>query len=59
MSEPVFRIVPSIQKYDWGKIGAASKVAQLVAGGAAIPADDDTPYAEVRGHPPRRRADPP
>ena len=48
-AETVFRIIPTLQKYDWGKIGNQSKVAQLAAG-ADIPGlvlDNSTPYAEV------------
>ena len=48
-TEAVFRIAPTLQKYDWGKIGSQSKVAQLAAG-ADIPGfvlDDSAPYAEA------------
>ena len=37
-------ITPGVQKYAWGKRGAASKVAQL----AVASPDNDAPYAEVR-----------
>lgn len=50
-TEAVFRIAPTLQKYDWGKIGSQSKVAQLAAG-ADVPGfvlDDATPYAEASG----------
>lgn len=45
----VFKIVPTTQKYDWGKIGLSSKVAQYAAA-AKIPGftlDEKAPYAEV------------
>ncbi|KAF9227292.1 mannose-6-phosphate isomerase [Gyrodon lividus] len=48
-NEVVFRIAPTLQKYDWGKIGNDSTVAQLAAG-ADIPGfvlDKSTPYAEL------------
>ncbi|KAJ8497088.1 hypothetical protein ONZ45_g12204 [Pleurotus djamor] len=42
----VFKIVPTTQKYDWGKVGLSSKVAQLAsATGAEI--DEAAPYAEL------------
>lgn len=47
---PVFRIAPTTQKYDWGKIGLSSKVAQY-ASSSKIPGfglDEAAPYAEVR-----------
>ncbi|KAH9911116.1 mannose-6-phosphate isomerase [Fomitopsis serialis] len=46
---PVFKIVPTTQKYDWGKIGLSSKVAQYAAA-AKIPGfslDEKAPYAEL------------
>ncbi|KAI5992944.1 hypothetical protein EDD15DRAFT_2268557 [Pisolithus albus] len=46
---PVFLIAPTIQQYDWGKLGKSSKVAQLA--NSALPGfalDESTPYAEVR-----------
>lgn len=46
---PVFKIIPTIQDYDWGKVGEASKVAQLAAA-AKVPGftlNEKTPYAEV------------
>lgn len=46
---PVFAIIPSVQGYDWGKIGSESKVAQL-ASASKIPGfklDEKAPYAEV------------
>ncbi|KAN0091204.1 RmlC-like cupin domain containing protein [Tylopilus felleus] len=48
-TEAVFRIAPTLQKYDWGKIGSQSKVAQLAAG-ADVPGfilDNSAPYAEL------------
>ncbi|KAG6375421.1 hypothetical protein JVT61DRAFT_2978 [Boletus reticuloceps] len=47
--EAVFRIAPTLQKYDWGKVGNQSKVAQLAAG-ADIPGfvlDNSARYAEA------------
>ncbi|KAL1712860.1 RmlC-like cupin domain-containing protein [Schizophyllum commune] len=46
---PVFKIIPTIQDYDWGKVGEASKVAQLAAA-AKVPGftlNEKTPYAEL------------
>ncbi|KZT20634.1 mannose-6-phosphate isomerase [Neolentinus lepideus HHB14362 ss-1] len=46
---PIFRIVPTTQKYDWGKKGLASKVAQFAAA-SKIPGfelDENAPYAEL------------
>ncbi|TFK56272.1 mannose-6-phosphate isomerase [Heliocybe sulcata] len=46
---PVFKILPSTQKYDWGKKGLSSKVAQFAAA-SKIPGfelDQSTPYAEL------------
>jgi len=46
----VFKIVPTTQKYDWGKIGASSKVAQFAVA-SELPGftiDERSPYAEVR-----------
>ncbi|GBE84244.1 Mannose-6-phosphate isomerase [Sparassis crispa] len=45
----VFKIVPTTQKYDWGKIGLSSKVAQYAAA-SKIPGftlDEKAPYAEL------------
>lgn len=54
MAQPsVFKIIPTTQKYDWGKIGLSSKVAQF-AHTSKIPGftlEEDKPYAEVQ-HPP-------
>lgn len=49
-AQPVFLLQPSIQSYDWGKIGSESKVAQLAAA-SNLPGfrlDEKSPYAEVR-----------
>ncbi|KAJ7708718.1 mannose-6-phosphate isomerase [Mycena rosella] len=46
---PVFKIVPTTQKYDWGKIGSSSKVAQF-ASASKIPGftlEETAPYAEL------------
>lgn len=45
----VFKITPSTQKYDWGKIGKESKVAQLAVASnyADFTLDEGAPYAEV------------
>lgn len=46
---PVFKITPTTQTYDWGKIGSTSKVAQFAAA-SKIPdftLEEKTPYAEV------------
>ncbi|KAI0075587.1 mannos-6-phosphate isomerase [Panus rudis PR-1116 ss-1] len=46
---PVFKIIPTTQKYDWGKIGLSSKVAQFAAA-AKVPdfaLDENAPYAEL------------
>ena len=45
----VFKIIPTTQKYDWGKIGSSSKVAQYAAA-SKLPGftlDESAPYAEV------------
>ncbi|KIY67218.1 mannose-6-phosphate isomerase [Cylindrobasidium torrendii FP15055 ss-10] len=49
MASPVFKIVPTAQQYDWGKVGSASKVAQLAAAAAhpGFQLQDDKPYAEL------------
>ena len=47
---PIFKIIPTTQKYDWGKKGSSSTVAQF-ASKSKIPdfvLDEGTPYAEVR-----------
>ncbi|THH16926.1 hypothetical protein EW146_g3799 [Bondarzewia mesenterica] len=46
---PVFKITPTVQQYDWGKLGLSSKVAQF-AKAAGLPdfsVDDNAPYAEL------------
>jgi hypothetical protein len=45
----VFKIVPTIQQYDWGKHGTDSKVAVFAqsAGLAGFHVDESKPYAEV------------
>ncbi|GJE92480.1 mannose-6-phosphate isomerase [Phanerochaete sordida] len=46
---PVFKIIPTTQKYDWGKKGLSSKVAQF-ATASKIPGfelDENAPYAEL------------
>jgi mannose-6-phosphate isomerase len=46
--KPVFKITPSVQSYDWGKIGSSSKVAQLASSGIpSFKLDESKPYAEV------------
>ncbi|KAJ7027893.1 mannose-6-phosphate isomerase [Mycena alexandri] len=45
----VFKIIPTAQQYDWGKIGTSSKVAQF-ASASKIPGftlDESAPYAEL------------
>lgn len=49
MASPVFKIIPTTQQYDWGKLGSSSKVAQL-ADASATPGfqlDANKPYAEL------------
>ena len=48
----VFKIVPTVQQYDWGKVGASSKVAVFAqsAGISDFHVDESKPYAEVRVH---------
>ncbi|KAG5640358.1 hypothetical protein DXG03_009091 [Asterophora parasitica] len=46
---PVFKIAPTAQQYDWGKVGSASKVAQF-ASASKLPGfttKDSEPYAEL------------
>ncbi|TFK16813.1 mannose-6-phosphate isomerase [Coprinopsis marcescibilis] len=48
-SQPVFKIVPTTQQYDWGKHGRNSKVAQF-AEASGVPGfviDESKPYAEL------------
>jgi hypothetical protein len=47
---PVFRIIPTVQNYDWGKLGYSSKVVQLLGASslqASFHFDKNSPYAEV------------
>jgi hypothetical protein len=48
----VFKIVPTVQQYDWGKLGTSSKVAVFAqsAGISDFYVDESKPYAEVRFH---------
>ncbi|KAJ4490329.1 mannose-6-phosphate isomerase [Lentinula aciculospora] len=46
----VFKIVPTTQQYDWGKIGSKSVVAQLAASSkvdSAFALDESKPYSEL------------
>lgn len=46
---PVFKIIPGIQSYDWGKKGSDSLAAQLAEEGIpGFQIDENKPYAEVR-----------
>lgn len=49
MTAPVFQILPTTQKYDWGKLGLTSKVAQFAEAAKApgFQLDEKSPYAEV------------
>jgi hypothetical protein len=55
--EPVFRIIPTIQNYDWGKKGKDSKVAEFASGAGirGFTLNQSVPYAEV-GDPEARSA---
>ncbi|KAI0795017.1 mannose-6-phosphate isomerase [Abortiporus biennis] len=44
---PVFKIIPTTQKYDWGKIGLSSKVAQCAQSIPGFQVDENAPYAEL------------
>lgn len=46
----VFKITPTTQQYDWGKVGSSSKVAQLAAASkiSGFTLQEEKPYAEVR-----------
>ena len=47
-STAVFKILPTTQKYDWGKSGLTSKVAQFISQPQfAVEIDEGSPYAEV------------
>ena len=44
-----FRVIPTTQRYDWGKRGSKSRVAQLAVA-SKLPGfqlDENAPYAEV------------
>jgi mannose-6-phosphate isomerase len=46
----VFKVNPTTQQYDWGKLGRQAKVAQF-AEASQLPGfavNDEKPYAEVR-----------
>jgi hypothetical protein len=47
----VFKILPTTQKYDWGKLGLTSKIAQLISQPQYAEfepkIDEKSPYAEV------------
>ncbi|KAG1890327.1 mannose-6-phosphate isomerase [Suillus subluteus] len=47
--EPVFRIIPTIQNYDWGKKGKDSKVAEFASGAGihGFTLNQSVPYAEL------------
>ncbi|KAI0269431.1 mannose-6-phosphate isomerase [Gloeopeniophorella convolvens] len=51
MSQPtrVFKITPTVQQYDWGKLGTSSKVAVFAqsAGLSEFSVDESKPYAEL------------
>ncbi|KAJ3731553.1 mannose-6-phosphate isomerase [Lentinula guzmanii] len=50
MASSVFKIVPTTQQYDWGKIGSKSAVAQLVSSSkfdSDFVLDESKPYAEL------------
>lgn len=44
----LFKILPTTQQYDWGKVGKNSKVASLAAAGSPdFVLNEKAPYAEV------------
>ncbi|KAF7309751.1 Mannose-6-phosphate isomerase [Mycena indigotica] len=43
----VFKILPTAQQYDWGKIGSSSKVAQFATRIPGFKLDESAPYAEL------------
>jgi hypothetical protein len=47
--EPVFRVIPTVQNYDWGKKGKDSKVAEFTSGAGihGFTLNPSVPYAEV------------
>lgn len=48
-SPPVFKVAPTVQQYDWGKLGLSSKVAHFaqVSKLSGFTVDEKAPYAEV------------
>jgi mannose-6-phosphate isomerase len=48
-ASPVFKITPTVQQYEWGKVGSSSLVAQLASASnlAGFTLDEKKPYAEV------------
>ena len=50
---PVFKILPTVNQYDWGKTGLSSKAAQLAqtSGLSNFSVNEKTPYSEVSLHP--------
>ncbi|KAI0674230.1 mannos-6-phosphate isomerase [Trametes maxima] len=49
MAAAVFKLIPTTQQYDWGKVGLSSKVAQY-ASACKLPGfhlDENKPYAEL------------
>ncbi|KAL0954100.1 hypothetical protein HGRIS_005247 [Hohenbuehelia grisea] len=49
MPGPVFKLAPTTQQYDWGKVGRDSKVAQLAEASkiSGFTLDETAPYAEL------------
>jgi mannose-6-phosphate isomerase class I len=46
--EPIFKITPGVQSYDWGKIGSTSLTAQFADKCIdGFVTQDDKPYAEA------------
>ena len=45
----VFKVLPTAQQYDWGKIGSQSRVAQLASASnlQGFSLDETKPYAEA------------
>ena len=43
----VFKLIPGVQSYDWGKIGEDSVVAQYASVSSGFSLDQEKPYAEV------------
>lgn len=44
---PAFPLATGVQSYEWGKIGSASKAAQLGQSTPSFKIDESKPYAEV------------